>query len=61
MERFPFFSSVLGTLLRSWIYAARVSKSLTIAKDLGRKAEPFLLTSTSHDSVSERDFASSKR
>ena len=35
--------------------------SLTMANDLGQRAEPFLLTSTSLGSVSERDLASSKR
>ena len=61
LERFPFLMSVLGILLRSWIDAAKVKMSLTIAKDLGRRAEPFLLTNKSFGSVSEHDLASSNR
>ena len=61
MDLLPFLTSVLGIFFRSCIVMARVKISFTMAKDLGRRAEPFLLTSTSLETVSESDFASSKR
>lgn len=61
MERFPFLTSVLGIVFRSWIDAAKVKMPFTIVKDLGCRAEPFLLTNTSFGSAREHDLASSNR
>jgi hypothetical protein len=57
MESFPFLTSVLGIHLRSLIGVAKVKIPLTIAKFLGRREEPFLLTNTSFGLASEHDLA----